>query len=248
MSDTPIQEDTQPFTPVREQPQGGGCGCWIPALLTLFAVAILVIAGLFLPPINLYDRLFGVQYAMLSADANASATNDQSLTVKVDPNNPGSDFGVALTSLSMNDFMAGGADVAAAQAAIPPYLALQSQVYTIETTGTEPGFVLLELALPASVSQPDLLDLYGYDGDTGQWHFISAHADATSGKLIASVEDLPDQVALFQPAPPRTAHKSCHQTWRSWRRLLPQADYSRTSKGSLWGASQPELTRTPGIW
>src|SRR5262245_10167820 len=111
MSDTPIQEDTQPLTPVREQPQSrGGCGCWAPALLTMFVVAVLVIVGLFLPPFNLYDRLFGVQYAMLSAEANASATGDQTLTLSVDPANPGNQFGVALASMSINDFVAESSD------------------------------------------------------------------------------------------------------------------------------------------
>ncbi len=202
MSDTPVQEDTQPLTPVREQPQTGGCGCWIPALLTLFVVAILVIAGLFLPPTNLYNQLFG-QYDMLSADGNASATTDQTLTLSVDPANPGRDFGVALTSLSVNEFMAGGSGVAAAQAAIPPYLALQSPVYSIETTGTEPEFVILAVALPDSAGQPDLLDLYGFYGNSGQWRFIASDATTAPGKLIASVEDVPNQVALFQPAPPQ---------------------------------------------
>ena len=203
MLDTPIQEDTQPLTPVREQPQSGGCGYWVTALLTLFVASILVVVGLFLPPINLYEQLFGVQYAMLSADANAIANGDQTLTLSVDPANPGNQFGVALASLSMDDFVAGNreANIAAAQAAIPPYLALQSPVYIIETTGTQPEFVTLAVSLPASASQPDLLDLYGFYGDSGQWRFIPSQTDA--GKRIAMVEDIPAQVALFQPAPPQ---------------------------------------------
>ncbi len=204
MSDTLIQEDTQPFTPVRERPSGGGCGCWLPALLTLFVVAILVVVGLFLPPFNLYDRLFGVQYAMLSADANASATSDQTLTLSVDPANPGNQFGVALASMSISDFVAGNsdADMAAAQAAIPPYLALQSPVYSIETTGTEPEFVTLAVALPNNVSQPELLDLYGFYSDSSQWRFIPSKR-VEADRLSATVEDIPDQVALFQSAPPQ---------------------------------------------
>jgi spore germination protein YaaH len=169
----------------------------------MFVVAVLVIVGLFLPPINLYDRLFGVQYAMLSAEANASATGDQSLTLSVDPANPGDQFGVALASMSINDFVAGAsdADIAAAQAAIPPYLALQSPVYSIETTGTEPKFVTLAVTLPSNTSQPDLVDVYGFYSDSGQWRFVASHSDA--GKVTATAEDIPDYVALFQSAPPQ---------------------------------------------
>jgi hypothetical protein len=169
----------------------------------MFVVAILVIVGLFLPPINLYDRLFGVQYAMLSAEANASATSDQTLTLSVDPANPGDQFGVALASMSIGEFVDGNSDpnVAAAQAAIPPYLALQSPVYTIETTGTEPKAVTLAVTLPGDVSQADLLDVYGFYSDSGQWRFVASHADA--GKVIATAEEIPDQIALFQSTPPQ---------------------------------------------
>ena len=98
-----VQEDTQPFKPLRYEDDAppeprGGCGCWLPALLTLVLVVALVAVGLFLPPVNLYDRLFGVQYIPLTAESNAVRSGDGGLTVLVDPAQPGSGFGVALAA------------------------------------------------------------------------------------------------------------------------------------------------------
>ncbi len=194
MSDAPVhqdlQHDTQPFTPVR---QGGGCGCWLPALLALLVAGGLILVGLFLPPVNLYDRLFGVQYTPLSAESNAVRSADGALTVIVDPADPGRDFGIALTT--------GGPEATAAQAAIPPFLALQSPLYDLQTTGEAPETVTLSLTLPAELAgSADVLDLYGWDAERGEWRFVPAHA-LTPGTLTAAVADLPRQLALFQAAP-----------------------------------------------
>src|SRR5688500_14870764 len=104
MSDTPIVEDTQPFAPLVAERQVSvqrrGCGCWLPAILTLIVVALLVGVSLFLPPINLYDRLLGPQYAMLDTQANAVAA--EGLTLIANPADVGQAFGVALNAVPMN--------------------------------------------------------------------------------------------------------------------------------------------------
>jgi spore germination protein YaaH len=210
---TEIKEDTQPIPPPQPgqypYPPGapprrsGGCGCWIPALLTLFVVGTLVVVGLFLPPVDLWNRLFGVQYATLSAEANAIA--ESGLTLVVDPANPGSGFGVALDAMPVNTFLTGGAGVEwlpAARAAAPPNLALQSPVYTIQTTGAAPETVTLNVNIPASVGSPDVLSLYGWYQQPGTWRFLPSHQGAANS-LTTTIADLPDQVALFQVIPPQ---------------------------------------------
>lgn len=200
-----VQEDTQPFAtgqyqqvpPTAGQPRGG-CGCWLPALVTLFLAAVLVAVGLFLPPVNLWNRLFGTQYTMLNAQANAAAQDG--LTLIADPQSVGNDFGVALASVPVNATSTDREDVATSLAAVPPMLARQSPLYTIETTGTEPGTVTLTIALPSDVS-PDVLDLYGWYPQDGQWRFVPAHPDTVAGTMIATVKDLPQQIGLFQNTP-----------------------------------------------
>src|SRR5687767_4741318 len=160
-----LREDTQPLEPVypkplrqQEAPSRGGCGCWIPAILSLLVAVVLVAVGMFLPPISLYDRLFGVQYAMLDSTANAVATDG--LTVVVDPNDPGDEFGVSLGSFtlaSMNTTSPDAVAASSALAAAPPTLALQSPLYSIKTKGIQPGQVTFSVALPANVTA-DVVD------------------------------------------------------------------------------------------
>lgn len=195
-------EDTQPIQSVR--PQGRGCGCWLTGIFALLVGAALVGVGLFLPPIDLYNRLFGVQYAVLSAQSNAVRSPDQGLTLVVDPAKPGVDFGAALNSVSMNDFLNGNVQagdwIPAVQAALPANLALQSNVFTIGVTGKQPDTVTLTMVVPPSVSNRDLVDVYGWDSKSNQWTFVPSHAD-NAGMLTITVKQIPEHLALFQAAP-----------------------------------------------
>jgi spore germination protein YaaH len=192
---SPIHEDTQPYEPLQEPRQGGGCGCWLPAIISVLVALLLIGAGLFLPPVNLYDRLFGKQYAMLSAESNAVRSQDGSFTMVLDPADTGSDFGVIVGA-------AAPSDAAAAQAlmAAPPNIVPISPVYTLDTTGDEPGKVTLNVTVPQNVSSIDLLDLYSWNAEKGAWEFVPAHLSA-EGTLMATVSEIPEQLALFQSAP-----------------------------------------------
>lgn len=180
-----------------------GCGCWIPVLLASFVATLLVIAGLFLPPINLYDRLFGTQYEYLDAQSNALKV--ENLTLVLDPSDVGKEFGVALTATSIDQFINGSAQTAewipAVRAAVPPYLALQSEVYTLEATGTPPKTLIFDMQRPAGLN-PDLLDVYGWDNDLGRWVFLPSQPN-TAGNLTVSVhnvtaQNVPAHLAVFQ--------------------------------------------------
>ena len=124
MSDMPIKEDTQPYIPSnpaymrQPEPRKRGCGCWVTGIVTLLVAAVLVGVGLFLPPVNLYDRLFGVQYAMLDSETNAVAA--EGLTLIVNPADAGQNFGVALEPVTLAQMRAASpaANVQAANVAV----------------------------------------------------------------------------------------------------------------------------------
>ena len=102
----------------------GGCGCWLTGLFTLFLILVLVAVGLFLPPVQLIERLTGPQYFPINADAYAVQL--EGLTLQVDPAAPGEDFSVAIDSLAANEFLAGAAGpewLAGARSALPAQLA-----------------------------------------------------------------------------------------------------------------------------
>lgn len=168
-------------------------GCFVTLFAALACAGVLIAVGLFLPPINLYDRLFGAQYVTLDAANNAAALDG--LTLALRPDDVGTDFGVALTAFTPESYTEAEAEQAA-RAAIPGSLTLISRVYDIETTGTAPQSVALDIALPESVNL-DGLDAYGYDGKTGRWAFLPSQP-TTANSLSITVQTIPDSVALFQ--------------------------------------------------
>lgn len=203
---TPVSVRTDDLKPFVRQPRrnGGGIGCWIAGLVSLIVAAGLIAVGLFLPPFSLLDRLQGVRYTPLNAESNA--LSHDGLTLAVYGEDYGRDFGVTLDSVPLNRFLeadtSAGAWIPAALAAAPPTLALQSPVYAIDTNGEPPPEITLSVETPPTVGSADILDLYGYDPESGMWSFLPSHQ--TGDRLIAAVSaaDLPDYVAVFQALPP----------------------------------------------
>ncbi|MBE0689449.1 MAG: hypothetical protein IH587_04935, partial [Anaerolineae bacterium] len=203
MTEQLVKDSTQPVTPITQRPKKGrGMGCWITGITTLIVAAGLIAVGLLLPPFNLADRLFGPQYAMLSSESNAAGIGG--LAVIAEPDDVGQDFGVLLSEVPMEQFVTDNSDAGAwvpmAAAATPINHALQSDVYTIATTGDAPDTINLSVQIPPGVASPDLLDLFAYNGDTDTWEFIPARP--LGDAMYASVTELPERVALFQAAPP----------------------------------------------
>ena len=185
-------------SPVTQPRSGGGCLFLIPLLLTLCLGLTLGVVALLLPPFNLYDRFFGVQYVGLNAQSNAAQTADGSFTFILHPDDSGQDFGVALDMLAIADFTETQSEAQLAQAAnaIPNYLNLVSPVYTINTTGTPPNQSNVSIALPPN-SSPDDTSLYGWSSVANRWEFLpSQSADNT---VLAQLDDVPALLAIFRP-------------------------------------------------
>ena len=97
-------EDEAPYV-VEPTRRGRGCGCWIPMLLAATLAVALLVIGAILPPVNILQRLFGISlfgpnYTMLNAQANAVA--DNGLALIADPSTVGNTFGVVLASVPVN--------------------------------------------------------------------------------------------------------------------------------------------------
>ena len=95
-----VKSDDSGQVPRAPRRRRGGCGCWLTGLFTLFLILVLVAVGLFLPPVQLIERLTGPQYFPINADA--SAVQLEGLTLQVDPAAPGEGFSVAIDSLAAN--------------------------------------------------------------------------------------------------------------------------------------------------
>lgn len=193
MSDTPVQQEMPPMPP---QKSSGGAGCWVSVLLTLFVAGVLVLVGLFLPPVDLWNRLFGANYVKLTADANAIQADG--LTVAVNPNEISS-LDVLLETIPAGEFLS------SRQANLldtpPAHLALQSPVYLMDTRGPLPNTITLDVEIPNVAASPDVLSLYHWSEDNPTWRFVPSQRKGEN-TLTTTLDFVPEQLALFQVAPP----------------------------------------------
>ncbi|HRF97491.1 MAG TPA: hypothetical protein PLZ51_19925, partial [Aggregatilineales bacterium] len=175
------------------------------SLLTAFLVSVLVIIGLFLPPISLGDRLFGTRYVQLDSTNNAialtSSTGTPPFTLILNPNDIGQNFGVALSRVGANDFINAPNTTDSwstlARATLPTSLQLKSEVVTIVTDGIAPKSATLTFALPTDAQNPDVIDVYAWDEAKSEWQFLPSRL-SSGGLITATVEKIPNHVAVFE--------------------------------------------------
>mgnify|MGYP001194497907 CR=1 FL=1 len=180
-------------------------GCLLMSLLTTFLVSVMVVIGLFLPPISLGDRLFGTRYVELDGTNNAialtSPTGTPTFTLILNPNDIGQNFGVALTRITPADFLSTANTteswLALARATLPASSALKSEIVSITTKGTTPQSATLAFAIPADSQNPDMIDVYAWDETTNEWVFIPSRV-ASGGLITAQVTTIPKHVAVFE--------------------------------------------------
>lgn len=157
-------------------------------------VLALIVAGLFLPPISLGQRLSG-------SDTTAGETAERPATeVPADAQTavPG-EFAVSVADANSAYSVAalGAADLAAANVdALPPNVTLQGNVYTVAHDAAT-------LSGQVAVTYPDaadaqLLDLYGWNGDN--WAFVPSQIDAANRQIVSQEHNLHSAFALGQTA------------------------------------------------
>ena len=169
------------------------------ALTSLLIAAALIGLSLFLPPINLPDRLLAAQYSPLNAAAPAIAL-DSELRLSLPATESSADFAVKLTRLTAEEFASADAEVspwlAAAREALPSFLTLRSPLYEIESRGQPSSALNIELRTGA-VETPERLALYGWNGES--WRFIASESAASL--LLGAADFAPRAIAAFEIIP-----------------------------------------------
>lgn len=169
------------------------------ALTSLLISAALIALSLFLPPINLPDRLLAAQFSPLKAASPAIALGAE-LRISLPSDATSADFAVKLTRLPADEFDLADAEVSAwltaVRAALPSFLTLRSPLYRVESRGEAPSTLNLELRTGA-VDMPERLSLYGWNGE--RWRFIPSQAAA--GLLYGAADFAPRAIAAFEIIP-----------------------------------------------
>jgi hypothetical protein len=179
-----------------------------PFIAGFFAVSVLIIVGLFLPPISLGERLgWGAttaEEAVIVATPTLgaeSAALPEGVEVAVAGGAPVSVAAVAAAELAAS----ADAAVAAAAAALPGDVTPAGAVYVLGAEGAgQNGRV--SLPLPADAGAPQTLDVYGWDGSA--WSHVPAQLDAAAGRITTLEAPLPRALMVAQTAAPAALETS----------------------------------------
>ena len=192
--------------PLRAPAKERGGGCWLVALASVVMAALLLIIGLLLPPFNLPDRLLALQYTPLDAE-NPELALGSDFSVRIPGDSSAPDIAIRISALpwTAEETDAGTSSVKLARDNLPAYLAPQSPLYVLEARGDLPAQLRFSFAQPASVSDANVLSLYGWDGRN--WRFVPSEkspAQKSGSELRGVASFAPGAIAVFQTlaAPP----------------------------------------------
>jgi hypothetical protein len=160
-------------------------------------IAILLFAGLLLPPISLGERLFGSDYIRLD-ERNSQVDHPDGLTLAIDSALSSKQLEVKLDSIPQLDVSSGTVteEWQAAAAALPVDLELKSPLYGIAFKDDASPSVQLDIAIPNDAEPYSLLDLYAWNGT--EWYWIPREIDVTADKIHIALDHTPKAVAVLQ--------------------------------------------------
>ncbi|MEZ4515584.1 MAG: hypothetical protein R3C44_01675 [Chloroflexota bacterium] len=179
-------------------------------------VALLILAGLFLPPISLGERLgFGGSGESAetteSTETMAEATSDAAVSEAAATIEVRMPEGVALSiptggdvaveQMTVADLAASSDSALSGAVAMPVGTALVGDVYVLNYDGEAPSGQIA-VPLPADAGSPETLDLYAWDGV--EWSHAAGQIDAATQKAVLDEGPLPVALIVAQTAAPDT--------------------------------------------
>jgi len=161
----------------------------------LVLIVSLLIAGLFLPPISLAERLAGNDGEQEAVAEAPDAASVEGLTVLA----PGGET-VNAVALSPEEAVV-DERAAPMAAAVPVDTTLVSDIYLLEPAGDAPVEGAVTVSVPESAGALRTLDLIGWDGSA--WKFLPV-STSNGATLTSAPGELPQAVAVARVAPPET--------------------------------------------
>lgn len=172
---------------------------WL-VIASIVVVLILIIVGLFLPPISLGERLgLGSDESEMveveTADGTTTSVEGFSLILADESAR------VKSETIDQVEFLSGGAggEWSAALQAIPANLNLASDLFSLEYKDEAP-LGSAQIAVPSAAQPYQTLDLYGWNGQ--QWQFIASQVGEGGNMVSTAAMPLPRALALMQTSKP----------------------------------------------
>jgi hypothetical protein len=169
-----------------------------PMIAGLVVVVVLILVGLFLPPISLGTRLGlgGGDAAtdVTTADATAPA---QGATGELPEGVTLSAGNVGVSRVAVAELAAADETLAEAATALPAQTV--GDAYVLDYSGDAPTGQIA-VPLPADVTEVRTVDLFGWDGTA--WNHVSGQIDAAAAQAVAADGPLPRAIVFVQSAPP----------------------------------------------
>jgi hypothetical protein len=163
-------------------------------ILLYGVIAVLVVAGLLLPPISLFSRLFPpCGELVIGPDAN-TAQIEGIAVLQARADQP---YRLTLSAVDAAD-VSSIETLSGAPQALPVNLVLSSPIYRIDVCGEDAQPGTLRVALPAATQRSSTLDLYAWDPEAGAWSWLGSNRSAVDDTILASTDALPRAVAVMQ--------------------------------------------------
>lgn len=179
--------------------EGTGSRTWLIAIGGVLAIAVVAcVVAVFLPPLNLLERLQGGSYSSLTAE-NPVASHQDGIQILAAPGELDGGFGVQLDSVPQLSFLEGSAgdELRRAAESLPANLIVKSPYYKISTKGTAPDSTIIAVDIPNNAEPWETLDLYTWTVEGWQW--VGGRVDTNRELILAKVgHEIPESVAVMQ--------------------------------------------------
>jgi spore germination protein YaaH len=156
-------------------------------------VLALIIAGISLPPISIWERFSGDSAAETSETQEVAATSEapEEVITSGALSIPG-EIALTLTNGTATVTSVPATDFAGAST-LPANIALRSNVYALEGSGSGRA----ALAIPPG-TDTKYIDLYSFDGAT--WHYMPSEVNIANQEVLSADGPLPQALALAETA------------------------------------------------
>ncbi|MDH7474815.1 MAG: cellulase family glycosylhydrolase [Anaerolineae bacterium] len=172
-------------------------GTWV---INLGLVPILILAGVFLPPISVGKRIVEGGYTPIG-ETRWSVEDPDGTQLTVLPAGLSGRLSIKLSSVPRLNFLEGSAGKPLLKAAesLPLHLEVKSPLYLISWRGEMPRAATLTIPIPNDAEPYKTLDLYSWTGT--EWQWLPSRVLAADDVIVAELSSLPPTVVVVQSKP-----------------------------------------------